>query len=90
MSWREACGALLLALSVPACNRAAAAGVEAQKPPPGEVWVKPSQTADIIVEPTREKPIEQSIRTSGKITFDEQRVSHVFSPITGRFVRIDA
>lgn len=44
----------------------------------------------ITTEPIDEQPIDDSVRTSGRITWDDMRVAHVFSPVTGKLVRMDA
>ncbi len=40
--------------------------------------------------PAREEDVDDTIRLSGRVTFDDQRVAHVFSPVTGRVARIEA
>jgi cobalt-zinc-cadmium efflux system membrane fusion protein len=64
-------------------------GVQA---PPGEVWLTPAQVHDakIQVAPVGEQVIEDAILTSGTVTLDDQRTGHVFSPVTGRVVKIFA
>jgi membrane fusion protein, heavy metal efflux system len=60
--------------------------------PPGEVWLTPAQVRDakIQVAPVGEQIVEDSILTSGTVTLDDQRTGHVFSPVTGRVVKIFA
>lgn len=61
-----------------------------RKSPPGEVWVKKEDVAeaDIKIEPARVQRISTSITTSGRIVFDDEKVQHVYSPVTGRVIRI--
>jgi cobalt-zinc-cadmium efflux system membrane fusion protein len=61
-------------------------------PPAGEVWLTPQQVqnASIDVEAAKVRDVDDSILTSGRITFDDQRVGHVFSPVTGRVLEIQA
>jgi cobalt-zinc-cadmium efflux system membrane fusion protein len=61
-------------------------------PPPGEVWLTPEQvtSAKIEIQVVDEQAVDDTIMTSGRVTFDDQRVGHVFSPVTGRVVRIVA
>jgi len=76
-----------------ACGKTqASAGSDVKSPPPGQVWLTPLQVKDAKIEsaPLAEQNIDDTILTSGKVTFDDQRVSHVYSPVTGRVVRIDA
>lgn len=62
------------------------------QPPPNEVWLTSSQVkeAQISVEPVKDADVGQRVVTSGRVTFDDLRVSHVFSPVTGRVVSIEA
>lgn len=81
---------LASALALPACK--AAPPKEEPRPPSGEAWVTPSQLAQshITVEPLGERDIESRFAACGRITFDDARVGHVYSPATGRVVRIEA
>ncbi len=60
--------------------------------PPGEVWLSPHQVADARIEVVgaAERVMGQIILTSGRVTFNDLQVAHVFSPVAGRIVRIDA
>ncbi|HEX6839617.1 MAG TPA: efflux RND transporter periplasmic adaptor subunit, partial [Polyangia bacterium] len=60
--------------------------------PAGEAWLTPQQVrnANLNVQAVTDQDVGGAVVTSGKVTFDDLRVSHVFSPVTGRIVRIDA
>jgi len=60
--------------------------------PPGQAWLTEAQMRDakISVEPVDEQDVDDSIVTSGKVAFDDARVAHIYSPVTGRVTRIDA
>lgn len=62
------------------------------QPPPGEVWLSPERVRDAKIEiaPVSEQNIDDTILMSGKVTFDDQRVAHVLSPVTGRVMHVDA
>jgi cobalt-zinc-cadmium efflux system membrane fusion protein len=47
-----------------------------------------SEAAGIQVEEVDEQPVEDAIITSGVITFDDRKVSHVVSPVSGRVTAI--
>jgi cobalt-zinc-cadmium efflux system membrane fusion protein len=47
------------------------------------------RAAGIVVEPASEQEIDDTLVTSGRVTFEDVRVGHVFSPVTGRVARID-
>ncbi len=57
---------------------------------PGEVFLEASKmaAAGIVVEPVMEQPVEDTIVTSGTVTFDDLKVAHVFSPVNGRVTEI--
>ncbi len=63
---------------------------EAPKPPPGEVWLTRQQVneAKIAMEPVAQHDVGNAIVTSGKVTFNDIHVSHVFSPVTGRVTKL--
>ncbi|HWL87230.1 MAG TPA: efflux RND transporter periplasmic adaptor subunit, partial [Polyangiaceae bacterium] len=88
-------GALVLlgALSgIAGCHRQLDAHAETSEVPPGEVWLTDAQVteAKVKIEPLDEQDVDDVILTSGKVTFDDALVSHVFSPVSGRITRIDA
>jgi cobalt-zinc-cadmium efflux system membrane fusion protein len=64
----------------------------APQPPAGEAWLTSQQVkeAKLSIAPVADQDVGGAVVTSGKVTFDDLRVSHVFSPVTGRVVRIDA
>jgi cobalt-zinc-cadmium efflux system membrane fusion protein len=89
--------ALLVALAAPfiaacatGCHKSSQAQ-ESQGPnaPPGEAWLTPQQAKDIEYAPVDDQNVDDTILTSGKVTFDDQKVSHIYSPVSGRVTRID-
>jgi cobalt-zinc-cadmium efflux system membrane fusion protein len=62
------------------------------EPPLTELWLWQDQVraAQLVVEPLAPQPVGGLVMTSGRITFDDLKVAHVMSPVTGRVVRIDA
>jgi membrane fusion protein, heavy metal efflux system len=62
----------------------------AAQPPRGEVWVDAAQIkeAGILVTPIEEQDVDDTILTSGRVTFADIEVGHVFSPVTGRVTKI--
>ena len=59
-------------------------------PPQGEVWLTAQQLHDANVEvaPVANHAVGNEVLTSGKVSFDDLRVSHLFSPVSGRVTRI--
>ena len=75
----------LAGLSDPRCRRTIrSAGTE--------VWLTPEQVAaaKLVVESLELEPVGGLVVTSGHVTFDNLRVAHVLSPVTGRVVKIEA
>jgi cobalt-zinc-cadmium efflux system membrane fusion protein len=91
MSLRRA-GALTAAIALfsPACTQSRAA-VQAG-PPPGETWVSADELTKggVAVTPVEAHDVDDVLMTSGRIAFDEARVAHVLSPVTGRVEQIQA
>ncbi|MEO6954841.1 MAG: efflux RND transporter periplasmic adaptor subunit [Polyangia bacterium] len=58
--------------------------------PAGQAWLTPSQIKDskLEVSPVSMHDVGGAIVTSGRVTFDDLRVSHVFSPVSGRITKI--
>jgi cobalt-zinc-cadmium efflux system membrane fusion protein len=74
-----------------ACRHEAAAAENADAPP-GQAWLTEAQIRDAKIEvaPVDDQDVDDTILTSGKVTFDDTRVAHVVSPVSGRVTRIDA
>jgi len=81
-----------LAIAAAGCRGDRVASARESTRPPGEVWVSASQmkNAKIDVSEVQEQDVEDTILTSGKVTFDDAHVTHVFAPISGRVAHIDA
>ncbi len=73
------------------CRQAAAAS-EGPQPPAGEAWFTAAQVnaAQIEVAPAGEHPVDEVVTTSGRVTFDDQKVAHIYSPVTGRVTAMTA
>jgi cobalt-zinc-cadmium efflux system membrane fusion protein len=74
------------------CSRGGAREGARAEAPLGEVWLTDAQIAEarLKVEPLEEQEVDDVVLTSGKVTFDDAHVNHVFSPVSGRVVRIEA
>ena len=82
---------VLAVAGVTGCHTPPAAAPVPQAPA-GEVWLSEAQVGDsgLVVAPVGEQQVGRSLVTSGRVTFDDTRVAHVFSPVTGRVVGIVA
>jgi cobalt-zinc-cadmium efflux system membrane fusion protein len=78
--------ALLLATSA-ACRRAEVAEAT---PPPGEIWLTDAQIqgASLTIAPAGKRQLSLRLVTAGRVAFDEARVAHVFSSVSGRVMRV--
>ncbi len=78
---------------VSGCHREQAqAAAPTSDAPAGQAWLTQQQVSEahIVVTPVDEQDVDDTILSSGRVTFDDQRVAHVFSPVTGRVARITA
>jgi cobalt-zinc-cadmium efflux system membrane fusion protein len=86
-------GAPLLIAGATGCHKKGeAAETPPSAAPSGEAWLTQQQVteAHITIETLDEHDVDDTILSSGRVTFDDQRVAHVYSPVTGRVQRIDA
>jgi membrane fusion protein, heavy metal efflux system len=53
--------------------------------PPGEVWLTEAQIQGgrLVIEPLGIRPLTVRVVAAGRVAFDEGRVAHVFSPVSG-------
>lgn len=81
------CGLLLMA----ACRDQASEQPE-EFDTQGRAWLSAAQvhSTHLTIEPVTQRPVGFEVSASGKLTFYDLRVSHIFSPVTGRVVRIEA
>ena len=77
------------AVLAPGCKTAPATPAAAEVPN-GEVWLTDQQVVDahLTIEAVAPHAVGNDVVTSGRVTFDDLRVAHVFSPVTGRVSRI--
>jgi len=73
-------------------SRAASEQTTTASPPPGQIWLTPAdvQNAKIAVQAIRDQNVDDALVTSGTVTLEDQLTGHVFSPVTGRVVKIAA
>jgi cobalt-zinc-cadmium efflux system membrane fusion protein len=81
--------AAALSMSMAGCNEGD--GHIVAKAPVGEVALSLDEVRaeSIVVEPASNQEIDDTLVTSGRVTFEDIKVGHVFSPVTGRVARID-
>jgi cobalt-zinc-cadmium efflux system membrane fusion protein len=87
--------ALRIAVGLSAClfvGCGAKAQPTVEQAPNNEAWLTPQQVkeAKLEIQPLGDQDVGGAVVTGGKVTFDDLRVSHVYSPVTGRVVRIEA
>lgn len=89
---RGASAALLLALGASTgCKEATGPTSRGSALPAGVVALSLDEMRQnsISVEATSDQAIDDTLVTSGRVTFEDIKVGHVFSPVTGRVARID-
>jgi len=81
-----------LALGTTACRQSKAAHMEIPLPPPGQVWLSPGevQMAKIELATVAEQDVDDVLVTGGTVTLEDTLTGHVFAPVSGRIVKIDA
>jgi cobalt-zinc-cadmium efflux system membrane fusion protein len=81
---RDLAATLALVVWLPACVSSAPA--QEPQPPPGEVWLSDRQIQEghLSVEPVGTHAVGGPVVAGGRIAFDDLRVAHVYSPVTGR------
>src|SRR5580704_5759099 len=88
------CIVALLALSslplLAGCHESASAAEPVKEP--GVAWLTPEQirAAQIEVAPLAQHAVDETVATTGRVTFDDLKVAHVYSPVTGRVSSVDA
>ena len=80
------------ALPLSSCRRSEAAATPKSDVPAGEVWLKADEVSAQKIETVvaGDHVVEDTLVTSGKVTFDDAAVAHVYSPVTGRVTKIAA
>lgn len=80
---------LVLGLVLAGCSHRADKPAK-DEPPASEVWLTDAQIAEAKVKtaPLEEQSVDDVVLTSGKVTFDDMRVNHVFTPVSGRITRV--
>jgi cobalt-zinc-cadmium efflux system membrane fusion protein len=85
-------GSLIIATLCAAGCAGSAPASAPEKATPGEVWLTPEQVKDahIDMETVAERPVGGLVNAAGRVVFDDLRVTHVFSPVTGKITKISA
>jgi cobalt-zinc-cadmium efflux system membrane fusion protein len=90
--WTLVAHVAIAAMAV-SCHKSEAASEPAgPQPPPGQVWLTTQQARDakIEVQTIAEQDVDDTILTSGRVTLEDLRSAHIFTPVTGRVVKISA
>ena len=85
---------VILALAAPGLSACKAKEADAASfhVPPGEAWIPRGQLekADIQISTVDERAMSNALVASARLTFHDAHVTHVFTPVTGRVVKIEA
>jgi cobalt-zinc-cadmium efflux system membrane fusion protein len=73
-----------------ACQHDSVAQTSSPQPPTNEVWVTPKQIKETGIATTEVglRPVGSSLTATGRISFVDAHVAHVFSPVTGRVTEL--
>lgn len=73
---------------LPGCHEASA---QAYTPPPSEALLTDDQIAKakVTVEVAAEKDLDDTLATAGRVSFEDIKVGHIYSPVNGRVARIN-
>lgn len=71
-------------------DQAVVHGAISREQPADEAWISQAQmeAARIRVEEVTARDVEDAVEIGGRLAFDDQRVTHVFSPVAGRVSRV--
>jgi cobalt-zinc-cadmium efflux system membrane fusion protein len=71
-------------------DRVVAEGSISREQPNDEVWPTPSQleAAAIKVAPVAQQDLANAVSVGGRLAFNDNRVSHIFSPVSGRVTKV--
>ena len=88
--WFRVLAWCLLLVGLPQCARDSDA--KTIQVPAGQVWLTKGQVqvGKLEIGTVEKRVVGDTIVTSGRITFDDLHVAHVFSPVSGRVIRIAA
>jgi cobalt-zinc-cadmium efflux system membrane fusion protein len=83
---------MVTVLALMGCKDAVAEQSAVEQPPPGEVWMNADELkgAQLGEEKASIRELSNPILAAGRVAFDDLRVAHVYSPITGKIVEIKA
>jgi cobalt-zinc-cadmium efflux system membrane fusion protein len=83
---------IAVCLAATGCGQSKAAHSAVPLPPPGQVWLSPAevQVAHIQLATVGEQNVDDTLISSGTVALEDTLTGHVFSPVSGRVVRIDA
>ena len=81
---------VLLSLAATGCQQESAAQPAAATPPANEVWVTQQQLREAGVQTSvvSQEPVGNTLQATGRVTFSDVHVSHIFSPVTGRVTNV--
>lgn len=79
--------ALSIAVAAAGCRKPSPA---APSPPAGEVWLTEEQIhgGRLVIEPVAVRSLALHLVTAGRAAFNEAKVAHVFSPVSGRVTAV--
>jgi membrane fusion protein, heavy metal efflux system len=90
-NWTASAALLFLLGASAGCKEAAGSTSHGSALPDGEIALSPDEIRQngIAIDVLSDHEIDDTLVTNGRVAFEDIKVGHVFSPVTGRVVRID-
>jgi membrane fusion protein, heavy metal efflux system len=90
--WPRIALAAVAALAMSCQKSEAASEPPGPQPPAGQVWLTTQQAKDakIEVQTVADQDVDDTVLTSGRVALEDLRSAHIFTPVTGRVVKISA
>jgi membrane fusion protein, heavy metal efflux system len=84
--------AAVAALAISCQKSQAASEPPGPQAPAGQVWLTAQQAKDakIEVQVVAEQDVDDTVLTGGRVALEDLRSAHIFTPVTGRVVKISA
>jgi cobalt-zinc-cadmium efflux system membrane fusion protein len=91
-SWPRVSLVAIAALAISCQKSQAASEPPGPQAPAGQVWLTEQQARDakLEVQVVAEQDVDDTVLTSGRVALEDLRSAHIFTPVTGRVVKIIA
>jgi len=84
--WLVGVSVVVVAFALASCRQARSDSTNI--PPEGQEWLGPEAARAARIVEVQPRFLEQTINVGGKVVFNDLRVSHAFTPVSGRVLRV--